>query len=56
MTPSYAAGVGLLLWGNSTGKSESSGSLLSGFGKIGSAIQVKGLAGKVIDLVKSFLP
>jgi len=56
MTPSYAAGVGLLLWGNSTGKSESSGSLLSGFGKIGSKIQVKGLAGKVIDLVKSFLP
>lgn len=56
MTPSYAAGVGLLLWGNSTGKSDSSGSLLSGFGKIGSKIQVKGLAGKVIDLVKSFLP
>lgn len=56
MTPSYAAGVGLLLWGNSTGKSDSSGSLLSGFGKIGSRIQVKGLAGKVIDLVKSFLP
>lgn len=56
MTPSYAAGVGLLLWGNSTGKAESSGSLLAGFGKLGSSIQVKGLAGKVIDLVKSFLP
>ncbi len=56
MTPSYAAGVGLLLWGNSTGKSESSSSLLAGFGKLGSSVQVKGLAGKVINLVKSFLP
>ncbi len=56
MTPSYAAAVGLLLWGNATGKVESSGSLLTGLGKIGSNIQVKGLAGKVVDLVKSFLP
>lgn len=56
MTPSYAAGVGLLLWGNSTGKAETGGSLLAGLGKFGGSIQVKGLAGKVIDLVKSFLP
>ncbi len=56
MTPSYAASVGLLLWGNSSGKGESSGSLFSGLGKIGSTVQVKGLAGKVVDLVKSFLP
>lgn len=56
MTPSYASAVGLLLWGNMTGKMESSPSLLSGIGKIGSQIQVKGLAGKLVDLVKSFLP
>lgn len=56
ITPSYAAGVGLLLWGHTSGKSESSGSLLSNFGKMGSAVQVKGLAGKLVDLVKSFLP
>ncbi len=56
MTPSYAAGVGLLFWGDKTGKGESTGSLFSNFGKIGSSVQVKGLAGKVVDLVKSFLP
>lgn len=56
MSPSYAASVGLILWGNTTGKSESSGSFLSSFGKMGSTVQVKGLAGKVVDLVKSFLP
>ena len=56
MTPSYAAGVGLLLWGHTAGKSDSSGSLLSNFGKLGSGVQVKGLAGKLVDLVKSFLP
>ncbi|HLD24736.1 MAG TPA: cell division protein FtsA [Patescibacteria group bacterium] len=56
MTPAFTTGVGLLLWGNSAGKSESSTSLFSGFGKLGNAIPVKGLAGKVVDLVKSFLP
>lgn len=56
MTPAFAASVGLLLWGDKTGKSESSASLFSGIGKIGGGIQVKGLAGKVVDLVKSFLP
>ena len=56
MTPSYATSVGLLLWGDKTGKAESSSSLFSGFGKIGGSVQVKGLAGKVVDLVKSFLP
>ncbi len=56
MTPAFATSVGLLLWGNATGKTESTTSLFTGFGKIGSSIQVKGLAGKVVDLVKSFLP
>lgn len=56
MTPAYASAVGLLLWGYTAGKVESSSNLFTGFGKIGSSIQVKGLAGKVVDLVKSFLP
>jgi len=56
MTPAYATAVGLLLWGNAAGKTESTGSFFSGFSKIGSAIQVKGLAGRLVDLVKSFLP
>lgn len=56
LTPAYATGVGLLLWGGTAGKSEVSTSLFSGFGKIGNAIPMKGLAGKVVDLVKSFLP
>ncbi len=51
----YTAGVGLLLYG---GKSErSSGkSMFGGFGKIGDKVQIKGLAGKLLDLVKSFMP
>jgi len=56
MTPSYAASVGLLLWGDKSGKGESGGSILSELGKFGNTVQVKGLAGKVVDLVKSFLP
>lgn len=56
MTPSYAAGVGLLLWGDKTGRGDTSGSILSELGKFGSTVKVKGLAGKVVDLVKSFLP
>lgn len=55
ITPAYAASVGLLLFGEKTGKTERP-TFLSGIGKIGAGIQVKGLAGKVVDLVKSFLP
>ena len=29
---------------------------LSGIGKLGGKIQIKGIAGKMIDLVKSFMP
>jgi len=54
--PSYATGVGLLLWGDKSGKGDSSGSILSELGKFRSTVQVKGLAGKVVDLIKSFLP
>jgi cell division protein FtsA len=51
----YTAGVGLLLYG---GKSEKNNgkSMFGGFGKIGDKVQIKGLAGKILDLVKSFMP
>jgi cell division protein FtsA len=57
MTPAYTAVVGLLLWGHKLGKSETA-SPFSGIGKFGkgSGFQVKGLAGKVVNLIKSFLP
>lgn len=53
--PSYTTSVGLLLYGAKTGKGAGGGGL-SSLTRLGSKIQVKGIAGKVIDLVKSFLP
>jgi cell division protein FtsA len=55
MTPAFATGVGLLLYG-AKGESTPQGRIFGGFGKIGEKIQIKGLAGKLIDLVKSFMP
>jgi cell division protein FtsA len=55
MTPAYATGVGLLLYG-ARGESTQQGRMFGGFGKIGEKMQIKGLAGKLIDLVKSFMP
>ena len=55
MTPAYTTGVGLLLYG-ATGESGQPGRMFVGFRKIGEKVQIKGLAGKLIDLVKSFMP
>jgi len=55
MTPAYATGVGLLLYG-AKGESVRQVRMFGGFGKIGEKMQIRGLAGKVIDLVKSFMP
>jgi cell division protein FtsA len=55
MTPAYTTGVGLLLYG-ATGESGQPGRMFAGIGKIGEKMQIKGLAGKLIDLVKSFMP
>ena len=55
MTPGYTAAVGLLLYGRGAKKGESSSSL-GGISRIGQKIQIKGVAGKLLDLVKSFLP
>ena len=54
-TPAYTTAVGLLLYGGKIQKSEGQ-AFFSGLGKIGSGIQIKGVAGKIIDLVKSFMP
>ena len=57
MTPTYATAVGLLLWGDKEeGVDGATGSLFKGIGKFSSNLHMKGLAGKVINLVKSFLP
>lgn len=54
-TSPYTAGVGLLLWGAKTDLGEP-GAIFGGLGKIGERLQMKGLAGRVVDLVKSLLP
>lgn len=55
MTPAYTTGVGLLLFG-AKGEPVKQGRMFGGFGKIGDKVQIKGLAGKLIDVVKSFMP
>jgi len=54
-SPVYAAAIGLLLYGGSR-ENQDSTSLLGGISKIKDRVQVKGIAGKLVDLVKSFLP
>ena len=54
-TPGFTTGVGLLLYGGQEEKGEGK-SFFSGLGKIGERVQIKGVAGKIIDLVKSFMP
>lgn len=53
--PAFSTSVGLLLYGAKVDQYEG-GSLLNNIGKIKDRVQIKGLAGKVVDLVKSFLP
>ncbi len=55
MTPAYATSVGLLLHG-AKGESAPQSRMFGNLGKIGERVQIKGLAGKLIDLVKSFMP
>ena len=54
-TPAYASSVGLLLYGMKADK-HISAPLFGSIGKIGDRLAVKGIAGKVINLIKSFLP
>ncbi len=53
--PEYAASTGLLLFGTKAENSEGM-NLLGNFSRMTERMQVKGLAGKVVDLVKSLLP
>ncbi len=55
LTPSYSASCGLLLYAAQQKKSDVHEGGFS-FGKSGSKLQVKGVAGKLMDLVKSLLP
>lgn len=55
ITPAYAASVGLLLYGIKADK-HISAPLFGNIGKIGSRLPIKGIAGKMINLIKSFLP
>jgi len=54
-TPTFAASVGLILYGIKSEKTEGS-SVFGGLGKVADRLPGKSIAGKVIDLVKSFLP
>ena len=54
-TPGFTTSVGLLLYGGKAGRGEGR-AFFSGFSKIGDKVQIKGIAGKMIDLVKSFMP
>jgi cell division protein FtsA len=56
INPSFAASVGLLIYGLKSDKSDLGGSGFQGFSKTGDRNQMKGLAGKIVDLIKSFLP
>lgn len=54
-TPAFSTSVGLLLYGARTGKTES-GATLSGFTKVKERIRITGIAGKIVDVIKNFLP
>jgi cell division protein FtsA len=57
MTPAYATSVGLLLYSAQVKRIEpQASSFFSGFSKLTPKGNTKGLAGKVTDLLKSFLP
>ncbi len=57
LSPAYSASVGLVLYGAKfETTAEKSSFPLTGFSKFAKAIPIKGAAGKLVDLVKSFLP
>jgi len=55
-TPDFAVAAGLVLYGSKTETKSKSSFSFSRIGKKFSKLPVKGAAGKVIDLIKSFLP
>jgi cell division protein FtsA len=55
-TPEYATAVGLIFYGSTNKAETGSGSSLNQIGKKFSKLPVRGVADKLINLVKSFLP
>lgn len=55
VSPAYATSIGLLFYGIKYAKTEG-GFIRGSFEKIGQRIPIRGIAGKVIDLIKSFMP
>lgn len=55
MTPAYATSVGLLLYAQKMENTDQT-SVFTNLAKVRDRIPVSGIAGKVVDLVKSFLP
>lgn len=56
ITPAYATSVGLVLYATKTGVSQRERFSVDKFGKFVGKFQMQGIAGKVVDVVKSFLP
>lgn len=56
MDPSFASGIGQLLYGFKGNESEIRGSAMQSAGKISRKIPIKGTVGKVFSFIRSFLP
>jgi len=56
ISPSFAASVGLLVYGTRVGEKSLGGFSFPSFFRLAGKIPIKGAAGKLIDLVKSFMP
>jgi cell division protein FtsA len=56
MDPSFASAIGLLLYGSKRNENLSPSGSLPNFGEISRKIPIKGVAGKISNFVKSFLP
>lgn len=56
VSPGFAAGSGLVLYASKTGVSMREKFSFNKFGKLAEKLPIGGVAGKVVDLIKSFLP
>lgn len=56
VAPGFAAGSGLVLYAAKTGVAMREKFSFNKIGKIAEKLPISGAAGKVIDLIKSFLP
>lgn len=56
MTPAYSSATGLVIFGAKTGGFKKERLSFNGIGGVMSKIPIQGIAGKVVDAVKSFLP